>query len=143
MSFLILLISSLQQNCKRGQNRFCLEVRRDGWGEGGRGQGRELVQTRYSHMDKWINNKNMWFCLMTNLIPKCTLFWTIRKKPCNYGTQNYLVTYDLWTFLKSQRIRCQRRRMSKTLHFIQLCSYLVYNTISVLWKKYKSKVDMI
>jgi hypothetical protein len=28
MSFLLLLMSSLQQNCIRGQNRFCLEARR-------------------------------------------------------------------------------------------------------------------
>jgi hypothetical protein len=27
MSFLLLLISSLQQNWRRGQNRFCLEAR--------------------------------------------------------------------------------------------------------------------
>jgi hypothetical protein len=31
MSFLLLLISSLQQNWRKGQNRFCLEVR--GMGE--------------------------------------------------------------------------------------------------------------
>jgi hypothetical protein len=30
MSFLLLLMSFLQQNWRRGQNRFCLEVRRVG-----------------------------------------------------------------------------------------------------------------
>jgi hypothetical protein len=38
LSFLLLLMSSLQQNWKRGQNRFCLELREGrgrGWGEGG------------------------------------------------------------------------------------------------------------
>jgi hypothetical protein len=28
LSFLLLLMSSLQQNLRRGQSRFCLEVRR-------------------------------------------------------------------------------------------------------------------
>jgi hypothetical protein len=37
MSFLLLLISSLQQNWRRGQNRFCLEAR--GMRGKGRGQG--------------------------------------------------------------------------------------------------------
>jgi hypothetical protein len=36
MSFLLLLMSSLQQNCRKGQNRFCLEVR----GVGGKGKER-------------------------------------------------------------------------------------------------------
>jgi hypothetical protein len=44
MSFLLLIMSSLQQNWKRGQNRFCLEARgqREGAGErkGGWGRGR-------------------------------------------------------------------------------------------------------
>jgi hypothetical protein len=50
---------SLQQNYRRGQNRFCLEVR--GWGgEGkGMGQGEEVAQTMYAQMNKWINNKNL------------------------------------------------------------------------------------
>jgi hypothetical protein len=39
MSFLLLFTSSLQQNWRRGQNRFCLEVR--GLGGRGRGQGAE------------------------------------------------------------------------------------------------------
>jgi hypothetical protein len=48
MSLLLLLISSLQQNWKIGQNRFCLEAR--GWeGEGGgkrgsRGIGEEMAK---------------------------------------------------------------------------------------------------
>jgi hypothetical protein len=33
MSFLLLIMSSLQQNWRRGQNTFCLEKRRD-WREG-------------------------------------------------------------------------------------------------------------
>jgi hypothetical protein len=41
MSFLLLLMSTLQQNWRKGQNRFCLQVRRVG-GErveaGGRGE---------------------------------------------------------------------------------------------------------
>jgi hypothetical protein len=41
MSFLLLLISTLQQNWRKAQNRFCLEVRgkrgrRRGQGTGGR-----------------------------------------------------------------------------------------------------------
>jgi hypothetical protein len=50
--FLLLLMSSLQQNWRRGQNRFCLEAR--GWGgeEGGGGQGEEMAQTMYAHMNK-------------------------------------------------------------------------------------------
>jgi hypothetical protein len=40
---------SLQQNWRRGQNRFCLEAR----GEEG-----EMAQTMYAHMNKWINNNN-------------------------------------------------------------------------------------
>jgi hypothetical protein len=52
LSFLLSLMSSLQQNWRRGQNRFCLEVR--GWrGEGGAGrQGGEMAQTMYAHMNK-------------------------------------------------------------------------------------------
>jgi hypothetical protein len=52
MSLLLPLMFSLQQNWKRGQNRFCLE-------EGvevdrGVGQGREMAQI---YMNKCINNK--------------------------------------------------------------------------------------
>jgi hypothetical protein len=35
MSFSLLLISTLQQNWRKVQNRFCLEVRRGGGEEGG------------------------------------------------------------------------------------------------------------
>jgi hypothetical protein len=52
MSFLLLLMSILQQNWRKGQNRFCLEAR--GWaGEGGsRGQKGEMAQTMYVHINK-------------------------------------------------------------------------------------------
>jgi hypothetical protein len=50
---------SLQQNWRRGQNRFCLEVR--GWRGKGKGrvgeQGEEMAPTMYAHMNKCINNK--------------------------------------------------------------------------------------
>jgi hypothetical protein len=49
MSFLLLLMSTLQQNCRKEQNRFCLA------GEGGRGGGDgagEMAQTVYAHMNK-------------------------------------------------------------------------------------------
>jgi hypothetical protein len=52
LSFLLLLMSSLQQNWIKGQNRFSLEGRR-GWrrvGEG-RGKGGEMAQTMYAHMN--------------------------------------------------------------------------------------------
>jgi hypothetical protein len=39
MSFLSLLLSSLQQNWKRGQNRFCLEERRVSGQEGNGSRG--------------------------------------------------------------------------------------------------------
>jgi hypothetical protein len=52
MSFLLLLMSSLQQNVRRGQNRFCLEARGvAGKGRGG-GQRGETAQTMYAHMNK-------------------------------------------------------------------------------------------
>jgi hypothetical protein len=46
-------MSSLQQNCRKGQNRFCLEAREMGEGEreGGR-QGGEMAQTMYAHVNK-------------------------------------------------------------------------------------------
>jgi hypothetical protein len=46
LSFLLLLMSSLRQNWRREQNRFCLEA--TGWG----GEGGEMAQTMYSHMNK-------------------------------------------------------------------------------------------
>jgi hypothetical protein len=51
MCFLLLLMSSLQQNWRKGQSRFCLEVR-GVWmsGRGGK-QGREMTQTMYIHMN--------------------------------------------------------------------------------------------
>jgi hypothetical protein len=46
-------MSSLQQNWRKGQNRFCLEVRRVEGREGRGGeQGRKLAQTMYAHMNK-------------------------------------------------------------------------------------------
>jgi hypothetical protein len=52
MSFLLLLMSSLQQNWRKGQNRFCLEAK----GVAGRGRvwetGGEMAQTMYAHMNK-------------------------------------------------------------------------------------------
>jgi hypothetical protein len=46
-------MSSLQQNWRRGQNRFCLEVRGGGREREGVGAGRrEMVQTVYAHMNK-------------------------------------------------------------------------------------------
>jgi hypothetical protein len=44
---------SLQQNWRRGQSRFCLEVQ----ALEGRGQVGEVAQTMYTHMNKYINNK--------------------------------------------------------------------------------------
>jgi hypothetical protein len=52
LSFLLLLMSSLQQNWRRGQNTFCLEVKGMGEKRGGGGQGREMAQTMYAHMNK-------------------------------------------------------------------------------------------
>jgi hypothetical protein len=49
MSFLLLLMPSLQQNWRREQNRFCLEVR--GVWESRR-RGREMTQTMYAYMNK-------------------------------------------------------------------------------------------
>jgi hypothetical protein len=46
LPFLLLLMSSLQQNWRRGQNRFCLGAR------GIRGRRREMAQTMYTHMNK-------------------------------------------------------------------------------------------
>jgi hypothetical protein len=57
MFFLLLLMSSLQQNWRRGQNRFCLEVKEGVGGEGrGWGQGRQMAQTMYAQMNKLIKN---------------------------------------------------------------------------------------
>jgi hypothetical protein len=45
-------MSSLQQNWRRGQNRFCLEVRELGRREREWGQRGEMAQTMYVHMNK-------------------------------------------------------------------------------------------
>jgi hypothetical protein len=46
-------MSSLQQNWRKRQQRFCLEVR--GVGRRGRGWGQwgEMAQTMYAHMNKF------------------------------------------------------------------------------------------
>jgi hypothetical protein len=54
MSFFLSLITSLQQNWRRRQYMFFLEMR--GEGEGNWGQGRKMAQTMYTHMNKCINN---------------------------------------------------------------------------------------
>jgi hypothetical protein len=50
----------LQQNWRKGQNRFCLEMRE----VGGEGlvvrQWREMAQTVYAHMNEWIKKKKGW-----------------------------------------------------------------------------------
>jgi hypothetical protein len=54
MSLLLSLMPSFQQNWRKGQNRFSLEVR--GVGERGRrrerGQGVDMAQTMYARMNK-------------------------------------------------------------------------------------------
>jgi hypothetical protein len=45
-------MSSLQQNWRKGQNRFCLEVRGLGERKAAGGRGREMGQTMYAHMNK-------------------------------------------------------------------------------------------
>jgi hypothetical protein len=47
-------MSTLQQNWRKGQNRFCLEATGIGREreEVGREQRGEMVQTRYAHMNK-------------------------------------------------------------------------------------------
>jgi hypothetical protein len=47
---------SLQQNWRRGQNRFCLEVREVGLRGRGKGAGGKMAQAMYTHMNKCINN---------------------------------------------------------------------------------------
>jgi hypothetical protein len=48
-------MSSLQQNCRKGQNRFCLEGR--GVKRRGMGQGRKMTQTMYARMNKFLKRK--------------------------------------------------------------------------------------
>jgi hypothetical protein len=50
-------MSSLQQNWRKGQNRFCLEVRGMGGGGGGGDQGEEMTQTMYALMNKLMKKK--------------------------------------------------------------------------------------
>jgi hypothetical protein len=44
-------MSTLQQNYRKGKNRFCLEMRGVG-GRRGRGQEGEMAQTIHAHMNK-------------------------------------------------------------------------------------------
>jgi hypothetical protein len=60
MSFLLLLLSSLQQNWRKGQIRFCLEATGVGGEGGGKGRGGEVAQTMYAYMNKWIFKKTCW-----------------------------------------------------------------------------------
>jgi hypothetical protein len=48
-------MSSLQQNWRRGLNRFCLDARGLGKEGGGMQQGGEMAQIIYAHMNKLIN----------------------------------------------------------------------------------------
>jgi hypothetical protein len=52
MSFLLLLISSLQWNWRKAQNRFYLEVRGKRGEDRGRGQEGEMTQIMYAHVNK-------------------------------------------------------------------------------------------
>jgi hypothetical protein len=54
MSFLLLLRFTLQHNWRNGQNRFCLEVRKEGSREGQRPGGRNDLNNICTHeyMDK-------------------------------------------------------------------------------------------
>jgi hypothetical protein len=51
MSFLLLLISTLQWNWRKGHNRFCLEGRGNGGGGGPEQEG-EMTQKMYAHVNK-------------------------------------------------------------------------------------------
>jgi hypothetical protein len=50
LSFLLLLMSTLQKNWRKGKNRFCLKAR--GVKGRGEGMGGTIVQTMYAHMNK-------------------------------------------------------------------------------------------
>jgi hypothetical protein len=52
MSFFLLLMSTLQQNWRKGQNRFCLDARGVEERELGRRQGEGMAQTTYTRMNK-------------------------------------------------------------------------------------------
>jgi hypothetical protein len=66
MSFLLLLISTLQWNWRKAQNMFCLE----GTGEVGRGwrqrQEREMTQTMYAQVNKVIIKKSFGSNMLEN-----------------------------------------------------------------------------
>jgi hypothetical protein len=50
-------MSTLQQNWRRGQSKFCQEARRVGGRERRRGQGGEMALIMYTHMNKRIKKK--------------------------------------------------------------------------------------
>jgi hypothetical protein len=52
MLFLLLLMFTLQQNWRKGQNRFCREATGMGEEGGSWGQRGEMAQTKYAHMNK-------------------------------------------------------------------------------------------
>jgi hypothetical protein len=52
MSFLLLLISTLQWNWRKVQNRFYLEGRGEGVRGWGQEQEGEMTQTMYAHVNK-------------------------------------------------------------------------------------------
>jgi hypothetical protein len=57
MSFLLLFVSSLQQNWRKGQNRFCLEARRvgrKGQGRGGRTDPNNVCTYEYMNEEKFL-----------------------------------------------------------------------------------------
>jgi hypothetical protein len=69
-------MSSLQQNWRKGQNRFCLEARGVGGEGGGRGQWEEMTQIMYAHVNKLINKKWIWtfFSNMCIFLSNSTMF---------------------------------------------------------------------
>jgi hypothetical protein len=74
-------MSSLQQNWRRGQNKFCLEVRRVAWKGRGWRQGGEMAQKIYAHMNKGINNKKYSFS-SSMLFARCAVFLHTTAFPC-------------------------------------------------------------
>jgi hypothetical protein len=58
-------MSFLQQNWRRGQNRFCLEGRKVGGGRRkGRGTGVEMAQIMYAHMNNELISKFFFFSVL-------------------------------------------------------------------------------
>jgi hypothetical protein len=51
MSFLLLLISTLQRNWRKVQNRFCLEGRQEEGEKVVAGAGRKMIQKMYAHLN--------------------------------------------------------------------------------------------